>query len=68
MRILKYGGKLVEETGHVLGQKVVFLEYLRTEDMPKCECGRPIKKEISIVEGCLNWNSEIEGVDTIPSK
>jgi len=67
MRILKYNDKLVEETSHVTGQKVVFLRYVRTEDMPECECGRPIDKEISIVEGCPNWDSEIKGVETLPT-
>lgn len=66
MRILTYGGKLVEEVGHTRNDKVVFLRYVRKEDMPKCECGRPIDKEISIVEDCLNWKEEIKGVDTLP--
>lgn len=65
MRILKYKDKLVEETGYVSGEKVVFLKYIRQEDMPKCECGRPINEEISIVEGCANWNERVTGVDTI---
>ena len=64
MRILKYNGKLVEEISHT-SDKVVFLRYVRESDMPKCECGRPIDKEISIVENCLNWKSEVEGVETI---
>ena len=55
MRILKYKGKLVEEVSYTDGVKVVLLKYIRTEDMPKCECGRHIDKEISIVEDCLNW-------------
>lgn len=67
MRILKYGGKLVEEVGHTTGDKVVFLRYVRKEDMPKCECGRPIDKEISIVENCRNWNEEVCGVETLPT-
>ncbi len=66
MRILKYNDKLVEEVGHVTGEKVVFLRYVRQEDMPKCECGRPIDKEISIVEGCRNWYSEVKGVESLP--
>lgn len=66
MRILTYEGKLVEEVGHTLREKVVFLRYVRPEDMPKCECGRPIDREISIVEGCRNWNETIRGVDTLP--
>ena len=64
MRILKYNGKLVEEVGHT-SDKVVFLRYVKTEDMPKCECGRPIDKEISIVENCPKWKSDIEGVETL---
>jgi len=69
MRILKYNGKLVEEVGHTInGDTVVFIRYCRPEDMPKCECGRPIDREISIVEGCRNWNESIEGVDTLPPK
>lgn len=65
MRILKYNDKLVEETSYVSGEKVVFLRYIRTEDMPKCECGRPIDKEINIVENCRNWQSDIKGVETL---
>ena len=67
MRILLYNGKPVEEIGYVIGEKVVFLRYLREEDKPKCECGRVIEKDIDIVEGCLNWKESIRGVDTIPS-
>ena len=67
MRILQYNNKLVEEVGHFTGEKVVFLRYVRQEDMPKCECGKPIDKEISIVEGCPNWKSEVKGVDTLTS-
>jgi hypothetical protein len=67
MRILKYQGKLVEEIGYTTAEKVVFLRYVRNEDKPKCECGRPIDKEISIVEGCPNWNETIKGVDTLPN-
>lgn len=66
MRILKYNDKLVEEIGHISGVKVVFLKYVKNEDMPKCECGRPIDKEIAIVEDCVNWKVEIKGVDTLP--
>lgn len=65
MRILKYNGKLVEEVGYVQNEKVVFLRYIRNEDKPVCACGRPIDEEISIVEGCLNWNGSISGVETI---
>jgi len=68
MRILKYNDKLVEEVGCVDNNKVVFLRYIRKEDMPKCECGRPIDKEISIVENCLNWKESISGVDTLLTK
>ena len=65
MRILRYGGRLVEEVGHVTGEKVVFLKYLKEEDKPECECGRSIDKEISIVEGCKNWDDEVEKVETL---
>lgn len=65
MRILKYGGKLVEEVGSTEGVKVVFLRYAKNEDMPKCKCGEPIDKEISIVEDCKNWNEEITAVETL---
>lgn len=65
MRILKYNGKLVEEVGSVKGQKVVFLKYIRQEDMPKCPCGRPIDQEISIVEDCPNWQQEVKPVETL---
>lgn len=68
MRILKYRGKLVEEIGYVDNKKVVFFKYIRQEDMPKCECGRVIDEEISIVENCLNWKEEIKGVDTLQTK
>lgn len=67
MRILKYKEKLVEEVGNST-DKVVFLRYIRMEDMPKCECGRPIDKEIAIVENCLNWKESISGVDTLSIK
>lgn len=65
MRILKYGGKLVQEIGFTTDVKVVFLRYLKQEDMPKCKCGEPIDKEISIVEDCKIWKEEITGVDTL---
>lgn len=65
MRILKYQGKLVEEIAYSQGQKVVYIKYVREKDMPKCECGRPIDNEISINEGSRNWDSDIEGVDTL---
>lgn len=65
MRILLYNNKLVEEVGYTTNEKVVFLRYLSEKDMPKCECGRAIDKEISIVEGCRNWDSSIRGVDTL---
>ncbi len=68
MRILNYNGKLVEEIGKTSGGIVVFLKYVREEDKPKCECGRPIDQEISIVEGCPFWNESINGVDTLPVK
>ena len=70
MRILKYNKKLVEEVGHTRGEKVVFLKYVKEEDKEKCpHCSKPIDTEISIVEGCLNWDESIRGVDTItPSK
>lgn len=60
MRILKYEGKLVEEIGSTQGVKVVFLKYIREVDKPKCECGRTIDKEISIVEDCPNWDEKVE--------
>lgn len=65
MRILKYKGKLVEEVGRVTGEKVIFLRYIRPEDMPKCSCGKPINSEIDIVEDSLNWKQEIEGVESL---
>lgn len=66
MRILKYRGKLVEERCHSLeGPRVVFLHYVKEEDMPKCKCGEPIDYEISIIEGCPNWDSDIKGVETL---
>ena len=68
MRILLYKDKLVEEIGHVQNERVVFLRYVRREDMPKCKCGEAIDEKISIIEGCRNWESEIEGVETILTK
>lgn len=65
MRILKYKGKLVEEIGYTEGVKVVFLKYIRDEDKPKCRCGEPIDEQISIVEGCPNWNEDIKPVETL---
>jgi hypothetical protein len=67
MRILKYQGRLVEELGYTEDKKVVFLRYIRDEDKPKCECGRSIDEEISIVEGCKDWDENIKGVDSITS-
>lgn len=68
MRILKYEGKLVEEVGFTTAQKVVFLRYIRENDMPKCACGLPVDEQISIVEGCSNWEEKIEGVDSLLTK
>jgi len=67
MRIFKFGGKLVEEMGHTLrGDSVVFMRYIKEEDKEKCpHCGKPIDKEISIVEGCRNWNNAVEKVETL---
>ena len=68
MKILRYNDKLVEEVGYASGNKVVFLHYVREEDMPKCECGRPIDKEISIVEDSRAWNESVKGVNTLTTK
>ena len=67
MKILLYNGKLVEEIGYTLPpSKVVFLRYIREEDKDKCpHCQRPIEREISIVEDCLNWKQSIKGVETL---
>lgn len=65
MRILKYGGKLVEEIANISNEKVVILKYVSEKDMSKCECGRAIDQEMNIVEGCLNWKNEITGVETL---
>lgn len=65
MRILLYNGKLVKEVGYVSGEKVVLLRYVDPDDMPKCTCGKPIDQEISIIEGCRNWKSDIKGVETL---
>jgi Zn finger protein HypA/HybF involved in hydrogenase expression len=66
MRILKFQGKLIEETSHTSGVKNVFFKYLRDEDKDKCpHCQKPIEVEHSIVENCPNWNSEIKKVDTL---
>ena len=64
-RIFTYDDKLVEEVGYTTGVKVVFLKYLREDDMPKCKCGEPIDEEISIVEGCKNWQEKCKPVETI---
>lgn len=66
MRILKYGGKLVEEVGRITNDRAIILKYVRPEDMDKCPCcGEPIDKEIVIVEDCLNWKESIEGVESL---
>jgi len=66
MRIFKIGGKLVEEIGYVTNQKVVLYKYLRDEDKDKCpHCDKPIEIQHDIVEGCLNWDTSVEGVDTV---
>lgn len=64
-KILTYDEKLVEEIGYSTGEKVVYLKYLKTEDMPKCKCGEPIDSEISIIEGCRNWKEKCKPVETI---
>ena len=70
MRILQYNNKLVEEVGHTrAGNSVVFLKYIKEEDKEKCpHCGKPIDSEISIVEGCRNWNESVKSVDTLPAR
>jgi hypothetical protein len=64
-KFLIYNDKLVEEVGYVQNEKVVFLRYVRTEDMPKCECGRPIEKDIDIVENCRNYRESCRPIETI---
>lgn len=68
MRILLYQDKPVQEIGYVQGEKVVYLRYLRDEDKEKCACGRIIERDINIVEGCLNWKSEVAAVETLGFK
>lgn len=69
MRILLYRGKLVEEISYVKNEKVVFLRYIKEEDKDKCpHCYKPIDREISIVEGCRNWDEYVKGVDSLPIK
>lgn len=66
MRILKYKNKLVEEIAHTEREKVVILKYLREEDKDKCpHCDKPIDREIIIIEGCRNWETDIKGVETL---
>lgn len=64
MRILKFKDKLIEETSYASG-KVVFFRYLKDDDKDKCECGRTIDREMSIVEGCRNWDTDIKPVSTL---
>ena len=68
MRILKYEGKLVEEINRA-ASPTVELEVLRDCDKDVCpHCGKPIRTIINIVEGCKNWESGIEKVDTLENK
>lgn len=68
MKILTYNGKLIEETGYVLDEKVMFFKFLKDEDKEQCpRCEFPIDKEFNIVEDCINWRESIKGVDTIPN-
>ena len=60
-----YNDKLVEEIGYVQYEKVLFLRYVRKEDMPKCKCGEPIEKDIDIVEGCRNYKESCRPIETI---
>lgn len=69
MRYFKYNKKLVEEIGYVTGKKVVFFKYVKEEDKDKCpHCSKPIEIQHDIVEGCLNWETETEPVETLPDK
>ena len=66
MRIFKYKNKLVEEVGSTSGVKVIYFKYLKDEDKDKCpHCGKPIDKELNIVENCLNYQSEVKPVETV---
>ena len=68
MRILKYKGKLVEEIARTCSPTVE-LRILRDEDKEKCpHCDKPIETIINIVEGCRNWETDIEGVKTLMIK
>ena len=41
----------------------------REEDKDKCpHCSKPIEIQHDIVEGCLNWQTETEPVETLPNK
>ena len=69
MRIYKYKGKLVEEVSKTTGLNVSYFKYLKDEDKDKCpHCNKPLDIEKNIVENCLNWQTEVEEVDTVPSK
>ena len=66
MRIFRYNGKLAKETSFTEGNKVVFFRYLEDEDKEKCpHCNKPLDTELSIVEGCPNWDDDVEAVETI---
>lgn len=66
MRILKYNGKLVEEAFSYTNEKVVGLRYIKQEDKEKCpHCDEPIDRDILIAEGCLNWKSDVSGVESL---
>lgn len=66
MRYFKYNGKLARETSHIANEKVIFFEYVEEADKDRCRnCGHTVEIQHNIVEGCLNWQSGVESVETI---
>ena len=65
MKILKYKGFLIEETGYGTGT-TVFFKYLKDEDKEKCpHCNKPLNTEFNIMKDSPNWDNDITKVDTL---
>jgi len=63
--IIRHKGRLCEIIGYAT-DKVVFMRVLRDEDKDKCpHCEKPIPTDIDEVENCLNWQENVEPVETI---
>lgn len=69
MRYFKHGGKIAEEIGYVPNGKVVFFKYLKEEDKDKCpHCNKALDIQHDIVEGSLNWKTEVKAIETLPDE